>query len=130
MNLRPHLLVLNKVDLADVTEKKEIVRRLEEKEGISKVLFTNCKVNINDTVKTKVSSAFLYFYFIYIYFLIFFFIDILFIFNIFFICFILYIIIYIYFMHICIVHRIDLDFSSMRYIKIHNIIILILSNLI
>ena len=36
----------------------------------------------------------------------------------------------IFLMHICIVQRIDLDFRSMRYIKIDIISILILSNLI
>ena len=37
-----------------MSEKKTIVRKLEE-DGIQKVLFTNCKVNINNTVRTKVS---------------------------------------------------------------------------
>lgn len=41
LGLKPHLLVLNKMDLADLTEQQKIVQRLEEK-GLSNVLFTNC----------------------------------------------------------------------------------------
>ncbi|XP_029403824.1 mitochondrial ribosome-associated GTPase 1 isoform X1 [Mus pahari] len=41
LGLKPHLLVLNKMDLADLTEQQKIVQRLEEK-GLNNVLFTNC----------------------------------------------------------------------------------------
>ncbi|XP_032748230.1 mitochondrial ribosome-associated GTPase 1 isoform X1 [Rattus rattus] len=41
LGLKPHLLVLNKMDLADLTEQQKIVQHLEEK-GLRNVIFTNC----------------------------------------------------------------------------------------
>ncbi|XP_075790791.1 mitochondrial ribosome-associated GTPase 1 [Pelodiscus sinensis] len=41
LGIRPHLLVLNKMDLADLTHKARILERLEQ-EGLRNVLFTNC----------------------------------------------------------------------------------------
>ncbi|XP_039403188.1 mitochondrial ribosome-associated GTPase 1 isoform X3 [Mauremys reevesii] len=41
LGIRPHLLVLNKMDLADLTHKAKILERLEQ-EGLKNVLFTNC----------------------------------------------------------------------------------------
>ncbi|XP_050816236.1 mitochondrial ribosome-associated GTPase 1 isoform X2 [Gopherus flavomarginatus] len=41
LGIRPHLLVLNKMDLADLTHKAKILERLEQ-EGLRNVLFTNC----------------------------------------------------------------------------------------
>ncbi|XP_043406252.1 mitochondrial ribosome-associated GTPase 1 isoform X2 [Chelonia mydas] len=41
LGIRPHLLVLNKMDLADLTHKARILTRLEQ-EGLKNVLFTNC----------------------------------------------------------------------------------------
>uniref|UniRef100_A0A8C6QLJ9 Mitochondrial GTPase 1 n=1 Tax=Nannospalax galili TaxID=1026970 RepID=A0A8C6QLJ9_NANGA len=41
LGLKPHLLVLNKKDLADLTEQQEIVHYLEGN-GIKNVIFTNC----------------------------------------------------------------------------------------
>ncbi|XP_078461686.1 mitochondrial ribosome-associated GTPase 1 isoform X2 [Lampetra planeri] len=41
LSVRPHLLVLNKMDLADMTQKQRVLQELE-KRGVSNVLFTNC----------------------------------------------------------------------------------------
>ncbi|XP_041032335.1 mitochondrial ribosome-associated GTPase 1 isoform X2 [Carcharodon carcharias] len=41
LGARPHLLVLNKMDLADLTNKQRILRELEQ-QGIQNVLFTDC----------------------------------------------------------------------------------------
>ncbi|ERE78004.1 GTPase 1-like protein [Cricetulus griseus] len=41
LGLKPHLLVLNKMDLADLTEQQKIVQHLEGK-GLKNVIFTNC----------------------------------------------------------------------------------------
>uniref|UniRef100_A0A9L0JI80 Mitochondrial ribosome-associated GTPase 1 n=1 Tax=Equus asinus TaxID=9793 RepID=A0A9L0JI80_EQUAS len=44
LGLKPHLLVLNKMDLADLKERQKIIRHLEG-EGLKNVIFTNC---VND----------------------------------------------------------------------------------
>ncbi|XP_006880171.1 PREDICTED: mitochondrial ribosome-associated GTPase 1 [Elephantulus edwardii] len=51
LGLKPHLLVLNKMDLADLTEQKKILQRLEE-EGLKNVVFTNCvkDENVNQII--------------------------------------------------------------------------------
>uniref|UniRef100_A0A9L0S287 Mitochondrial GTPase 1 n=1 Tax=Equus caballus TaxID=9796 RepID=A0A9L0S287_HORSE len=41
LGLKPHLLVLNKMDLADLKERQKIIRHLEG-EGLKNVIFTNC----------------------------------------------------------------------------------------
>uniref|UniRef100_A0A2K5L614 Mitochondrial GTPase 1 n=1 Tax=Cercocebus atys TaxID=9531 RepID=A0A2K5L614_CERAT len=41
LGLKPHLLVLNKMDLADLTEQQKIMQRLEG-EGLKNVIFTDC----------------------------------------------------------------------------------------
>uniref|UniRef100_F7IDE7 Mitochondrial GTPase 1 n=1 Tax=Callithrix jacchus TaxID=9483 RepID=F7IDE7_CALJA len=41
LGLKPHLLVLNKMDLADLTEQQKIMQRLQG-EGLKNVIFTNC----------------------------------------------------------------------------------------
>ncbi|XP_006867554.1 PREDICTED: mitochondrial ribosome-associated GTPase 1 [Chrysochloris asiatica] len=41
LGLKPHLLVLNKMDLADLREQKKILQHLEG-EGLKHVIFTNC----------------------------------------------------------------------------------------
>ncbi|XP_072484554.1 mitochondrial ribosome-associated GTPase 1 [Notamacropus eugenii] len=41
LGIKPHLLVLNKMDLADLKEKQKIVGHLN-KEGVKNVIFTNC----------------------------------------------------------------------------------------
>ncbi|XP_048361085.1 mitochondrial ribosome-associated GTPase 1 isoform X1 [Sphaerodactylus townsendi] len=41
LDIRPHLLVLNKMDLADLTHKSRILKCLEQ-QGLSHILFTDC----------------------------------------------------------------------------------------
>ncbi|XP_032346459.1 mitochondrial ribosome-associated GTPase 1 isoform X2 [Camelus ferus] len=41
LGLKPHLLVLNKMDLADLKEQQKIIHHLEG-EGLNNVIFTNC----------------------------------------------------------------------------------------
>ncbi|XP_029100948.1 mitochondrial ribosome-associated GTPase 1 isoform X2 [Monodon monoceros] len=41
LGLKPHLLVLNKMDLADMKEQQKIIQHLEG-EGLKNVIFTNC----------------------------------------------------------------------------------------
>ncbi|XP_060027004.1 mitochondrial ribosome-associated GTPase 1 [Erinaceus europaeus] len=46
LGLKPHLLVLNKMDLAELSAQKKIVQRLEA-EGLRNVVFTNCVTDEN-----------------------------------------------------------------------------------
>lgn len=41
--LRPHILVLNKMDLADLSYKQKIEDKIKREQNISKVIYTNCK---------------------------------------------------------------------------------------
>ncbi|XP_070288253.1 mitochondrial ribosome-associated GTPase 1 isoform X3 [Myotis yumanensis] len=41
LGIKPHLLVLNKMDLANLKEKQKIIQHLE-REGLKNVIFTNC----------------------------------------------------------------------------------------
>ena len=41
-SVRPHLFVLNKIDLADMSRKKEIIKRVKE-QGVTEVILTDCK---------------------------------------------------------------------------------------
>jgi len=41
LGLKPHMLVLNKMDLADLKEQQKIIQHLEG-EGLKNVVFTNC----------------------------------------------------------------------------------------
>ncbi|KAJ8332641.1 hypothetical protein SKAU_G00424300 [Synaphobranchus kaupii] len=50
LNVRPHLLLLNKLDLADPSSKQRVLKELE-KSGVSNVLFTNCLRQTDDNVK-------------------------------------------------------------------------------
>lgn len=47
LGLKPHLLILNKMDLADLTERQKIVQQLEEGEGLRNIIFTNCMTDEN-----------------------------------------------------------------------------------
>lgn len=51
--LRPHLLVLNKVDLTDMT-RRDRVEELLQLQGVNSVVYTNCKEQTNMVVKKKV----------------------------------------------------------------------------
>lgn len=50
LGLKPHILVLNKVDLVDIALKEKIVKSLK-KEGITDVIFTCCKKEDSDGIK-------------------------------------------------------------------------------
>ncbi|XP_019583889.2 mitochondrial ribosome-associated GTPase 1 isoform X1 [Rhinolophus sinicus] len=41
LGIKPHLLVLNKMDLADLSQRQKIIQHLE-REGLKNVIFTNC----------------------------------------------------------------------------------------
>ena len=49
--VRPHLLVLNKMDLTDLRYKSAVIERLKADEGVQDVLYTNCKQAKSSTVK-------------------------------------------------------------------------------
>ncbi|PWA25958.1 hypothetical protein CCH79_00001598 [Gambusia affinis] len=53
LNVRPHLLVLNKMDLADLSNKQKILKKLEN-DGVRNVLFTDCLKQRDDNVKKLV----------------------------------------------------------------------------
>uniref|UniRef100_A0A8C8T0C7 Mitochondrial GTPase 1 n=1 Tax=Peromyscus maniculatus bairdii TaxID=230844 RepID=A0A8C8T0C7_PERMB len=55
LGLKPHLLVLNKMDLADLTEQQKIVHHLEGK-GLKNVIFTNCVKDENIKIVPKVTE--------------------------------------------------------------------------
>ncbi|XP_052006553.1 mitochondrial ribosome-associated GTPase 1 isoform X1 [Xyrauchen texanus] len=50
LDVRPHLLVLNKMDLADTSNKESILKRLE-RESVKNVLFTDCLRQRDENVK-------------------------------------------------------------------------------
>ncbi|XP_015233119.1 PREDICTED: mitochondrial ribosome-associated GTPase 1 [Cyprinodon variegatus] len=53
LNVRPHLLVLNKMDLADLSYKQKVLKKLE-KDGVSNVIFTDCLKQRDDNIKKLV----------------------------------------------------------------------------
>lgn len=55
--VRPHLLLMNKSDLADLTRKDEIIRKLRS-EGFRDVLFTDCLRKQDSAVKEVSLSTF------------------------------------------------------------------------
>lgn len=54
--LKPHILVLNKIDLADLSYEKKILNALL-KEGTNNVLFTNCRSNDFSSLKKLIPMA-------------------------------------------------------------------------
>ncbi|XP_042565541.1 mitochondrial ribosome-associated GTPase 1 isoform X2 [Clupea harengus] len=56
LDVRPHLLVLNKVDLADTSNKQSILKRLE-RDGVRNVVFTDCLRQQDDNVKKIVPQV-------------------------------------------------------------------------
>ncbi|CAJ1067561.1 mitochondrial ribosome-associated GTPase 1 [Xyrichtys novacula] len=56
LDVRPHLLVLNKMDLADLSKKQNILKRLE-KQGVREVLFTDCLKQKDENVQKVVPMA-------------------------------------------------------------------------
>lgn len=55
LDVRPHLLVLNKMDVADISKKQSILKQFE-REGVKNVLFTDCLRQHDENVK-KVSGV-------------------------------------------------------------------------
>ncbi|XP_034408710.1 mitochondrial ribosome-associated GTPase 1 [Cyclopterus lumpus] len=53
LDVRPHLLILNKMDLADLSSQQRIMKTLEKK-GVRNVLFTNCLKQSDDNIKKLV----------------------------------------------------------------------------
>ncbi|XP_073337997.1 mitochondrial ribosome-associated GTPase 1 [Pagrus major] len=53
LDVRPHLLVLNKTDLTDLSNKQRILKTLE-KNGVRNVLFTDCLKQRDDNIKKLV----------------------------------------------------------------------------
>ncbi|KAL0964156.1 hypothetical protein UPYG_G00319960 [Umbra pygmaea] len=53
LDVRPHLLLLNKMDLADLSSKSRILKQLE-KEGVKNVIFTDCVRQRDENVKKLV----------------------------------------------------------------------------
>ncbi|XP_016412394.1 mitochondrial ribosome-associated GTPase 1 [Sinocyclocheilus rhinocerous] len=50
LDVRPHILVLNKMDLADTSKKQSILKQLD-REGVRNVLFTDCLRQQDENVK-------------------------------------------------------------------------------
>ncbi|KAF1375782.1 hypothetical protein PFLUV_G00223750 [Perca fluviatilis] len=53
LDVRPHLLILNKMDLSDLSNKQRILKKLE-KNGVRNVLFTDCLKQRDDNIKKLV----------------------------------------------------------------------------
>ncbi|XP_040905826.1 mitochondrial ribosome-associated GTPase 1 [Toxotes jaculatrix] len=53
LDVRPHVLILNKMDLADLSSKQRILAKLEE-DGVRNVLFTDCLKQRDDNIKKLV----------------------------------------------------------------------------
>ncbi|KAL7383502.1 hypothetical protein ABVT39_011898 [Epinephelus coioides] len=56
LDVRPHLLVLNKMDLADLSNKQRILKTLE-KHRVRNVLFTDCLKQRDDNIKKLVPTV-------------------------------------------------------------------------
>ncbi|XP_025413034.1 mitochondrial GTPase 1 [Sipha flava] len=55
--IRPHILVLNKMDLADLSFKQKIEEKIKAEQNISKVIYTNCKDALCPGVKQILPAA-------------------------------------------------------------------------
>lgn len=56
--LKPHILVLNKMDLADLSYKEKVEKKIKQQQSdISKVIFTNCKNFLCPGIKQIVPTA-------------------------------------------------------------------------
>ncbi|XP_024153414.1 mitochondrial ribosome-associated GTPase 1 [Oryzias melastigma] len=53
LDVRPHILVLNKMDLADLSNKQKILKKLA-RDGVKNVLFTDCLKQIDSSIKKLV----------------------------------------------------------------------------
>lgn len=55
--IKPHLLILNKKDLADMAKSTDIRKRLYEEEGIEHVMFTNCLQQNSPSAKRVIPTV-------------------------------------------------------------------------
>lgn len=55
--LKPHILVLNKMDLADLNYKKIVEEKIKREQNISSVFYTNCKDSLCPGVKKIIPTA-------------------------------------------------------------------------
>jgi len=55
--LKPHILVLNKMDLADLKYKQVVEEKMKREQNISKVIYTNCKDSTCSGVKNIIPTA-------------------------------------------------------------------------
>ncbi|VVC43088.1 GTP binding domain,P-loop containing nucleoside triphosphate hydrolase,GTP-binding protein, orthogonal [Cinara cedri] len=55
--LRPHILVLNKMDLADLSYKQRIEDKIKVNQNISNIIYTNCKDSLCPGVKQVMPTA-------------------------------------------------------------------------
>ncbi|KAG7236345.1 hypothetical protein INR49_001042, partial [Caranx melampygus] len=53
LDVRPHVLILNKMDLADLSNKQKILKKLE-RDGVRNVLFTDCLTQRHENIKKLV----------------------------------------------------------------------------
>ena len=53
--VKPHVLLLNKIDLADLRYKAVVNDYYKKAEGIENILYVNCRENINKTIKNEVN---------------------------------------------------------------------------
>ncbi|XP_004077219.1 mitochondrial ribosome-associated GTPase 1 isoform X2 [Oryzias latipes] len=56
LDVRPHILVLNKMDLADLSNKQKILKKLE-RDGVKNVLFTDCLKQADNSIKKLVPTV-------------------------------------------------------------------------
>uniref|UniRef100_A0A3Q2Z2S2 Mitochondrial GTPase 1 n=1 Tax=Hippocampus comes TaxID=109280 RepID=A0A3Q2Z2S2_HIPCM len=64
LDIKPHLLVLNKMDLADLSHKQRILKELD-RSGVKNVLFTNCLKQRDNNVTKACVFLLLFFFIIY-----------------------------------------------------------------
>lgn len=50
INLRPHMLILNKMDLTDMSQSDKVIEKLKT-QGVNKVLYTNCQKQFHLSIK-------------------------------------------------------------------------------
>lgn len=55
--LKPHILVLNKMDLADLNHKQKVEEKIKREQSISNIIYTNCKDSLCPGVKQIVPTA-------------------------------------------------------------------------
>lgn len=51
LGIKPHILVLNKIDLFDRSQTNNIKKSLRDKEGITDIVFSNCRKEDSQGIK-------------------------------------------------------------------------------